>query len=72
MGYIYVRCGSQARTSHIDISKQGMSFGDKICEGLLKLHDFIGCDSVSAFGDEENVPVFKLIIKDKSHLKAKA
>ena len=49
-----------------------MSFGEKIFEGLLKLHDFIGCDSVSAFGDEENVPVFKLIIKDKSHMKAKA
>ena len=53
-------------------SKQGTSFGDKICEGLLRLHAFIGCDSVSAFGDEENVPAFKLIIKDKSQLKAKA
>ena len=71
MGYIYIRCGSQAWTRHIDISKQDMPFGDKIGEGLLKLHNFFGCDSVNAFGDEENVPVFNLIIKDKSHLKAK-
>ena len=66
IGNIHVRCGSQARTRHIDISKQGTSFGDKICEGLLRLHAFIGCDSVSAFGDKGNIPAFKLIIKESS------
>ena len=63
---IYVRYGSQARTWHIDISKQGMSFGDKICEGLLRLQAFIGCDSHNAFEDEENVLAFKLKIKEPS------
>ena len=48
------------------------SSGDKIREGLLSLQAFIGCDSRSAFEDEENVFAFKLIIKDKSHLKDKA
>ena len=48
------------------------SSGDKICEGLLRLQAFIGFDSRSVFEDEENVIAFKLIIKDKSHLKAKA
>ena len=48
------------------------SSGGKICEGLLRLQAFIGCDSRSTFEDEENVLAFKLIIKDKSHLKAKA
>ena len=66
IGNIHVRCGSQARTRHIDISKQGTSFGDEICEGLLRLHAFIGCDSVSAFGDKGNIPAFKLIIKESS------
>ena len=72
IGNLYVRCGSQVQTRHIDISKQGTSFGDKIYESLLRLQAFIGCDSCSVFGDEENVLAFKLIIKDKSHLKAKA
>ena len=48
-----------------------MLFGDKICEGLLKLHDFIGCDSVRS-DTRKTYLQFNLIIKDKSHLKAKA
>ena len=72
IGNIYTRCGSQARTRHTDNSKQGTSFREEICDGLLRLHAFMGCDSASAFGGEVNWSAFKLIIKDMSHLKAKA
>ena len=47
IGKIYVRCGSQARTRYIDISKLCTSLGEEICEGLLGLHAFTGCDTVS-------------------------
>ena len=70
IGKIYVRCGSQARTRYIDISKLGTSLGEEICEGLLGLHAFTGCDTVSAFGGRGKLSAFKLIMKDKNHLKA--
>ena len=47
---IYVKCGSQARTRHINISKQAISLGDEICEGLLGLDACTECDSLSTYG----------------------
>ena len=69
-GKLYVRCGSQARIRYIDISKLGTSLGEEICEGLLGMHAFTGCDSVSAFGGRGKLSAFKLITKDRSHLEA--
>ena len=69
-GKIYIKCGSQARIRYIDISKLGTSVGEEICEGLLGLHAFTGCDSVSAFGGRGTLSAYKLITKDKSHLDA--
>ena len=45
----------------------------KFLRQKLSRPEIFNCvNSVSAIGDDENVPAFKLIIKDKSHLKAKA
>ena len=46
---LYQKCGTKNRTRFLDISKLKHALGDSICNALIGMHAFTGCDTVSAF-----------------------
>ena len=52
------------RTRFVNISKQVWSFGDSICDSVIGLHAFTGCDTVSAFASRRKLSALKLMKKD--------
>eukprot|EP00745_Piridium_sociabile_P027749 TRINITY_DN44663_c0_g1_i3.p1 TRINITY_DN44663_c0_g1~~TRINITY_DN44663_c0_g1_i3.p1 ORF type:complete len:1606 (-),score=395.32 TRINITY_DN44663_c0_g1_i3:590-5317(-) len=63
---IYQKRGTQNRTRFVDITKLGKALGDSICNSLIGLHAFTGCDSVSAFAGRGKLGALKLLKKDIS------
>ena len=45
---IYQKCGTKNRTRFIDFGKLASSLGDSICDALIGLRAFTGCDTVGA------------------------
>ena len=43
---LYMKCSSKSRTQLIDIKGAVQRTGQEICEALIGLHSFTGCDSV--------------------------
>lgn len=64
---MYQKCGTANRTRYIDISKLGNSLGDNVCQGLIGLHAFTGCDTVSAFAGRGKLSALKLLKKNEKH-----
>ena len=58
---IYQKCGTQNRTRFVDISKLALSLGDSVCDSLIGLHAFTGCDTVSAFASRGKLNALKLM-----------
>jgi len=56
---LYQKCGTKNQTHSIDISKLVQSVGGSVCEALIGLHAFTGCNSVSAFGGRGKMTAFK-------------
>ena len=46
---LFLKSGSRTRTKVVDITKVAASLGSKVCKGVLGMHAFAGCDTVSAF-----------------------
>jgi len=46
---LYMKCAMQNRTRYLDITKLASAIGDGVCQALVGLHAFTGCDSVSVF-----------------------
>ena len=67
---VFVKCGTQNCVHYIDIGKLGASLGADVCEALLGMHAFTGCDSVSAFGGRGKLNGLKIMIKDVQCRKA--
>lgn len=61
---IFMKQGTKTRTKYIDISKMAGRLGHDVCEALIGLHAFTGCDTVSAFAGKGKVAALKIIRKD--------
>ena len=59
--------GTKSRMRYIDLSQIVENLGEKICNALIGLHVFTGCDSVSAFIGKGKKAAFSLI-KKHNHL----
>ena len=46
---IYMKCGTKNRVRYIDIRKLANTIGKEVCQALVGLHAFTGCNTVSAF-----------------------
>jgi len=46
---MYQKCGTKARTRFLDITKLSNALGISVCNALIGMHAFIGCDTISAF-----------------------
>ena len=58
---IYQKCGSRSRSVYTDVSKVASSLGKDVCNALIGLHAFTGCDTVSAFAGRGKIAALKII-----------
>jgi hypothetical protein len=58
---LFQKCGNKNRTKLLDIKKIVSHVGEEVCETLIGLHAFTGCDSVSAFAGKGKVSALKKI-----------
>lgn len=61
---LYQKFGTKSRTRYADITKIGKSQGEWLCDSLIGLHAFTGCDSVSCFAGRGKLLALKLLKKD--------
>lgn len=67
---LYVKCGTKTRTKLVDIGKIYCVLGAEVVEGLVGMHAFTGCDSVSAFAGKGKLKGFQLLKADEESRKA--
>ena len=60
---IYILSGTKQRMRIVDISEINNHFDPEVCDALLGLHAFTGCDSVSAFLGKGKKKGFEIIQK---------
>jgi len=58
---IFIKCGTKNRTRFIDVSKVATSLGKQVCNSLIGMHAFTGCDTVSAFSGRGKVRALMLL-----------
>ena len=58
------KCGTQNSTRFVEISKLAWSLGDSICDSLIGLHAFTGCDTVRAFASRRKLSAMKPMESD--------
>jgi hypothetical protein len=58
---VYMKSGTQTRTRFIDVTKLAHVLGESVCNALIGLHAFTGCDSVSAFAGKGKVSGLKML-----------
>ena len=58
---LYMRIGTRTRTRLIDIAKVVQSTGREVCEALIGLHAFTGCDTVSSFAGKGKISALKIL-----------
>ena len=58
---LYMKCGSRTRTRLVDVKGAVQITGREICEALIGLHSFTGCDSVSAFAGKGKIGALKIL-----------
>lgn len=62
---LFRKCGNQTRTKLVDIDKITSTLGDHVCKGVIGLHAYTGCDTVSAFAGKGKVNSVKILKSDK-------
>ena len=58
---LHMKCSSRTRTRLVDIKGVVQRTGREICEALIGLHSFTGCDSVSAFAGKGKIGALKIL-----------
>ena len=61
---LFMKSGTRARTKVIDITKVAASLGSEVCKGVLGMHAFTGCDTVSALAGRGKAQALKILTKN--------
>lgn len=64
---LFQKCGSKNRTRLLDIERIVTHVGQDVCDALIGLHAFTGCDTVSTFAGKGKVTALKMIIREGVH-----
>jgi len=67
---MYMKCGTKNRTRYLDIQKLSHALGGAVCEALIGMHAFTGCDTVSAFAGRGKLATFKRLKSHKTYQEA--
>ena len=62
---MYVKAGTQSRTQYIDVTKIASALGPSVCSGLLGMHAFTGCDSVSTLAGRGKLTALKMLKRNE-------
>lgn len=57
---LFQKCGAKERKRIIDITKIAASMGADVCHGLIGMHAYTGCDTVSTFAGKGKLGALKL------------
>lgn len=58
---LFQKCGNKNRTKLLDIKEIVSHVGEEVCETLIGIHAFTGCDTVSAFAGKGKVSALNKI-----------
>ena len=61
---VFIKSGTKARTTYVDVGKVSTTWGSDTCKGILGLHAFTGCDTVSSFAGKGKLSALKLLTND--------
>ena len=64
---MYQKCGTKNRTRYLDITKIQETLGGSVCDALVGMHAFTGCDSIISFAGRRNLTALKHLKSDKTH-----
>jgi hypothetical protein len=64
---LFQKCGSKNRTKLLDIEKIVGHIGQDLCDALIGLHAFTGCDTVSTFAGKGKVTALKKITSEGAY-----
>ena len=64
---MYVKCGTQTRTRYVSISSVVAAVGGELCECLIGMHTFTGCDTVSPFTGRGKITALRLVKPQTSY-----
>ena len=67
---MYQKCGTKARTRFLDITKLSNALERSVCNALIGIHAFTGCDTISAFVGRGKMTALKQIKSDKAYQQA--
>ena len=70
VGHMFVKCGNKTRTKIVSVERVAAILGADTCKGLVGMHAFTGCDSVSAFAGKGKISSLKLMITNREVLEA--
>lgn len=62
---LFQKCGTKERKLIIDITKIAASVGTDVCHGLIGMHAYTGCDTVSTFASKGKLGALKLLRSSK-------
>ena len=60
-GFLFKNSGNRIRTKVVDITKVAASLGPEVCKGVLGIHAFTGCNTVSVFAGMGKAQALKML-----------
>ena len=61
---LYIKCGSATHTRYIDITKVAKALGRSLCDALIGMHAYTGCDTISAFSGRGKPGALKILLSN--------
>ena len=65
--HLFQKCGTKNRSRFLDITILSRTLGGTVCDSLIGMHDFTGCDTVGAFAGHGNMTTFRQVKMDKMY-----
>ncbi|KAJ8403211.1 hypothetical protein AAFF_G00354280 [Aldrovandia affinis] len=62
---LFQNCGTKNRVRYLDITKLRQAPGDCVCNALIGMHAYTGCDTLSAFAGRGKLRALKLIMRSE-------
>lgn len=68
--HMFQKCGTKNRTRFLDITTLSHTLGGSMCDSLIGMHAFTGCDTISAFAGRGKLTTLNQVKKDKTYQNA--
>lgn len=65
--HLLQKCGTKIRTRFIDITTLSRTLGGSVCDSLIGMHAFTGCDTVSAFAGRGKMTTLNQLKMNKTY-----